>query len=94
MALLYNKQCVICGTYFKPRNRVQITCGSKICQNEYTKRVRSPKKHGLKDPMKGLTMDAIAANNLGMTYGQYKGAQWCRNKQVMSRISPAYEFLG
>lgn len=88
--LLYNKECVICGRFYKPIRHSQITCGDKECQREYAnlhfKRKYISKKKKNNQLMLGLTKDAIAARNNGLTYGQYKGREWCRNKQTMKNI--------
>lgn len=82
--ILENKECIICGRLFKPIRKVQYTCGDTNCQKEYAnlhfrrKYIRKKKNNQL---MIGLTKDAIAARNNGLTYGQYKGREWCRNKQ-------------
>lgn len=84
MPLLYNKQCIICGRFFQPNKHNQITCGDISCKREQNKRY---KKGTLKQSKKMalLVEESTAAFNLGMTYGQYKAKQWCRNKQYIRK---------
>lgn len=84
MPLPYYKSCDICGAFFHPTNNRQILCGDKECKRQHQKEYKRYNKQGKKTQHKvmlGLTKDAIAANNLGLTYGQYKAKQWIRNKQ-------------
>lgn len=85
MSLLYYKQCIICGKFYQPNKHNQVTCGDRKCQNKRTRQTELRKKLEKKNrdlnKMALLTKEAIMANNLNMTYGQFKAAQWCRNKQ-------------
>lgn len=89
MPMLYHKQCVVCGRFYKPNKHNQVTCGDKNCQKERTRQLQLQKtlaaENKEKKKMALLTKEAIEARNLSMSYGQYKAAQWCRNKQYLRK---------
>lgn len=83
--LAYHKQCIICGTFFRPNKHNQLTCASKECLSELYRRHNKKRYHDKRNKKKGdkmplLTKEAVAAYNLGISYGQYKARQWFRNK--------------
>lgn len=93
--LAYYKECKICGQLFRPLRHCQVTCASKECKlahaREYKKNNKEQyanykkqekrKKRQINNPkiMLLLTQEAVAANNLGISYGEYKARQWLRN---------------
>lgn len=88
--LLYSKSCVVCGEFFIPKVHNQLAC-CKECQKEHEKfynmlqKIQKEEFKKTHRKMVGLTNDAIAAEQLGMSYGQYKAQQWCHNKQKIRR---------
>ena len=88
MPLLYSKQCIICGRFYTPSNHNQILCGDRSCKLEYARRSDAAKRalrkaRGAEKKMLGLTQDSVKAEKLGISYGEFKGRQWCMNKQTM-----------
>lgn len=79
------KICKYCGKEFKANREKQKYCCTACRRQDQKRTKKSSTKKDAKERMEqGLIKDAMEAKKRGMTYGQYKGWQYCE-RQIRER---------